>query len=138
METYEYEQKEKSRVENLFSTKHKNGFKTKEDFSDWYILTLRKQNYCCYYCETSIFDINRLIDDKKLKERKIGYGWRGRVLEIDRKTNGKGYNSDNCVLSCYYCNNDKSYTLDSEDYKMYFGENRSKYFKSIIKNENEI
>lgn len=135
MQTIDYERQEKLRVEKLFATKHRNGFKSKTDFTDWYLTTLRKQNYSCYYCDTSIFDINRLIDLKKLRERKIGYGWRGRVLEIDKKENVKGYNSENCVLSCYYCNNDKSYTLDSEDYKEYFGRNRSEYFKILIRNE---
>jgi hypothetical protein len=69
-----------------------------------------------------------LIDSKKLKTRKTKYGCRGPVLEIDKKENDRGYYPDNCVLACYYCNNDKSYITDSDDYKVNFGGNRKRYF----------
>jgi 5-methylcytosine-specific restriction endonuclease McrA len=124
---------ETTRLGNLCGTKHKKGFGSKDKFVEWAIGQLQKQNYSCFYCETSIFDIKSLIDKKKLRSRKTGYGVRGPVLEIDKKTNGLGYSATNCVLSCYYCNNDKSYTMDSEDYKVHFGHNRKKYFESLIK-----
>jgi len=57
-------------------------------------------------------------------------GRRGPVLEIDK--NDDTYVPKNCVLSCYYCNNDKSYTSSKEDYKDYFGKNRHQYFKTLL------
>lgn len=45
---------------------------------------------------------------------------RGRTLEIDRKnavTNE--YSTENCVLACYFCNNDKSDIFTHEEYKQY-------------------
>jgi len=127
----EFLKNEKVRIGKLYSKKHRKGFSSKDEFVKWFENTIKSQNFKCYYCDTSIFDIRSLIDQKKLKTRKIGYGRRGPVLEIDRKINSNGYTKKNCVLSCYYCNNDKSYILDSEDYKKYFGENRKKYFESL-------
>lgn len=119
---------EKERALNLFSAKHRIGFRSKEDFVKWYLEKLAAQNYCCYYCETSIFTIRELIEKEKLKARRTGYGSRGPVLEIDKKVNSEGYNRDNCVLSCYYCNNDKSSIFNGDEYKTHFGANRKKHF----------
>lgn len=91
------------------------------------------QNYKCEYCQTSIFDIKKLIQKERLKTRRTGNGERGPVLEIDRKININGYNRDNCVLACYYCNNDKSYILNSDDYKKYFGKARNDFFNDLLK-----
>lgn len=116
---------------NLFSSKHRVGFKTKGEFVKWYLGKLASQNYCCYYCETSILIIRDLIENNKLKARRTGYGSRGPALEIDKKINSRGYNEENCVLSCYYCNNDKSSIFDGEEYKAHFGENRKKFFEYL-------
>jgi len=92
---------------------------------------LKTQKFRCFYCETSIIDINKLIDCGLLKTRAVkGEGRRGPVLEIDK--NDDTYVPENCVLSCYYCNNDKSYTSSKEDYKVYFGKNRHQYFKTLL------
>ena len=130
-EKEEFLKNEKLRIGKLYSTKHRKGFSSKDEFVKWFENTIKSQNFKCYYCDTSIFDIRSLIDQEKLKTRKTGYGRRGYVFEIDRKINSNGYTKENCVLSCYYCNNDKSYILDSEDYKKYFGENRKKYFEYL-------
>jgi len=130
-EKEEFLRNEKVRIGKLYSTKHRKGFSNKDEFVKWFENTIKSQNFKCYYCDTSIFDIRSLIDQEKLKTRKIGYGTRGPNLEIDRKINSNGYTKENCVLSCYYCNNDKSYILDSEVYKKYFGENRKKYFEYL-------
>lgn len=76
----EYLKKESERIGNLFSTKkHGEGFSTKEIFVDWYIDKIKEQKFKCYYCETSIFNIEKLIISGKLKKRKIRYGYRGRT-----------------------------------------------------------
>jgi hypothetical protein len=124
---------ERERVAKLYGKKHKKGFQTKDSFVEWYSNQIQCQNFRCFYCDTSIFDIRSLIDGKKLRTRKTKHGCRGPVLEIDRKENDKGYSPDNCVLSCYYCNNDKSYITDGDDYKIHFGGNRKKYFRMLMK-----
>jgi len=130
-EKEEFLKNEKLRIGKLYSKKHRKGFPSKDEFVKWFENTIKSQNFKCYYCDTSIFDIRSLIDQEKLKTRKIRYGARGRNFEIDRKINSNGYTKENCVLSCYYCNNDKSYILDSEEYKKHFGEKRKKYFKYL-------
>ncbi|MBA7498136.1 hypothetical protein ES705_42002 [subsurface metagenome] len=130
-EKEEFLKNEKLRIGKLYSKKHRKGFSKKDEFVKWFENTIKSQNFKCYYCDTSIFEIRSLIDQNKLKTRKTGYGRRGHIFEINRKINSNGYTKENCVLSCYYCNNDKSYILDSEDYKKYFGENRKKYFEYL-------
>lgn len=126
-----YYQEQHRRVEKLFNkTKHYN-FEDKKGLADWYVEQLKINECKCYYCETSIHDIFTLIKRDKLKTRAVrGGGIRGPVLEIDKNDNI--YSVNTCVLSCYYCNNDKSYTLDKADYKKYFGENRKKYFSQLL------
>ena len=43
---------------------------------------------------------------------------------IDKKDASGVYDYQNCVLSCYYCNNDKSNTFGYELYKNIIGEGR--------------
>lgn len=128
----EYYQKEHARVQKLYSKAKHKGFANKLDLADWYVGQLKKYNCRCYFCETSILDINRLIEKGLVKTRSVrGDGKRGPVLEIDK--NDEYYTKDLCVLACYYCNNDKSYTTSKEDYKQFFGEPRKNYFDFLMK-----
>lgn len=115
-----YIKKEYERAKsNLYNSKRKS-FGSKDKLAEWYVGKLKEQNFSCYYCDTSIFDINSLIMNGLLKTRAVkGGSCRGPVLEIDK--NDDIYIPEKCVLSCYYCNNDKSYTSSLEDYKKYFG-----------------
>lgn len=114
-------------------SKHNPGFANKHALSTWYGNQLNKQDCKCHYCETSIFDINRLIDVGLLATRAVrGEGVRGRVLEIDKKINELGYQPENCVLACYYCNNDKSYIFTANDYKEFYGPARHLHFNYLI------
>ena len=125
-----YYEEQRKRAEKLYNGKKHSNFTDRKKFANWYVEQLKEYKCKCYYCETSIHDIKRLIDAKVLKTRAVrGNGSRGSVLEIDKNNI---YSKDTCVLACYYCNNDKSYTLDKEDYKKYFGENRKKYFKKLL------
>ncbi|MDD4950571.1 hypothetical protein [Sulfuricurvum sp.] len=128
-------EKEKLRVKKLFAKKHQLGFESRTDLADWFAKRIQLQKYKCEYCETSIFDIRKLIEKEMLKTRKTAYGKRGLVLEIDKKINEIGYTKDNCVLACYYCNNDKSYIFDHNEYKKCFGENRKKFFTNLLKHD---
>lgn len=56
---------------------------------------------------------------------------RGYWLEIDRKNPKALYSSDNCVLSCYFCNNDKSDVFDDAEHKA-FKENRLGFLGELL------
>ncbi|MGN6436107.1 MAG: hypothetical protein ACTHMM_06220 [Agriterribacter sp.] len=129
MNNEDYYSKQRKRVYKNYQSEHSH-FGDRNKLADWYVKQLIKQNCKCYYCETSIHHIAQLIEMKVLKTRKVrGGGKRGPVLEIAKQENG--HTSENCVLSCYYCNNDKSYTTTQDDYKKHFEENRKKYFASL-------
>jgi len=105
------------RVAKLYKAKHKS-FGSKQGLADWYDTQLKKQNHCCYYCNTPIALIQKLIANKILKTRATkGGGYRGEHLEIDKQ--GNEYSPETCVLACYYCNNDKSYIFSKEDIAIY-------------------
>lgn len=119
---------------NLYKPSRKS-FGSAKNLADWFIKTMQKQNFQCFYCETSIFDIRKLIEHGELKTRAVkGGGRRGPVLEIDK--NNVTYEPESCVLSCYYCNNDKSSITTKEDYKKFFGKNRNRYFNTLLKRLN--
>jgi hypothetical protein len=122
--------KEKIRVANNYNRAKHKGFTDKYDFADWFVNQLKENNCECHYCGTSIHDIRKLINAGLLKERKTGFGYRGKILEVDK--NDDDYTKDQCVLSCYYCNNDKSYTSEKDDYKEHFGANGNIYFKKLL------
>ncbi|MCO5241414.1 MAG: hypothetical protein M9904_15295 [Chitinophagaceae bacterium] len=131
MNNKEYIKQEFERVKkNLYKAERK-AFGSADKLAVWFVEQLESQKFACFYCETSIFDINQLIDAGLLKTRAVkGKGRRGPVLEIDK--NDDTYVPENCVLSCYYCNNDKSYISSKEDYKGYFGKNRQQYFRTLL------
>ena len=58
----------------------------------------------CHYCKISKEMIEKLADNKKIFKKTLR-GWK---LEIDRKNSNFEYRPDNCVMSCYWCNNAKT------------------------------
>ena len=92
-------------------------FGSKERFITWYLNELTVCGCKCHYCNTSILDIRKLINGGVIMGRAVrGEGLRGPSFEIDRKNPLGKYEESNCVLSCYYCNNDKSNTFSYETY----------------------
>jgi hypothetical protein len=90
------------------------------DFYHWYIDQESVQNGKCYYCKADEFKIRELVESgffgtsKQMKNR-------GRHLEIERKDSmNNQYSPRNCVLACYFCNNDKSDVITEADYFRYF------------------
>lgn len=124
-----YLEEQRKRVKKNYNKKYL-GFGSSDDFANWYVEQLKINDCKCFYCDTSIHDIAKLIDQGKLRKRKIRYGSRGNVLEIDK--NNDSYSQENCVLACYYCNNDKSYIFEKNDYKNHFGSNRKLYFEKLL------
>jgi len=80
-----YFEEQRKRVKKLYVQKHV-GFGGAVAMADWYVARLKKQECRCYYCETSIDDINRLIAATLLKTRSVrGDGKRGPVLELTNR-----------------------------------------------------
>jgi 5-methylcytosine-specific restriction endonuclease McrA len=74
-----------------------------------------------------------LLTSKRFpKDGILGRGQsRGFWLEIDRVNPKENYSVQNCVLSCYFCNNDKSDVFDGENYKD-FMKNRVGFLRKIL------
>lgn len=127
-------------IENLksnFSQRKSNGlnsFDNFEDFHSWY----NEQNKKCYYCGLKEEEIQEIVMNGILKSNRfpqngiIGRGQsRGVWLEVDRLEPKENYSRKNCVLCCYFCNNDKSDVFHGDDYKK-FMENRVEYLRQKI------
>jgi hypothetical protein len=138
MSTFNYNPKSERQLKNWFSAKKKKSkisFKVFEDFKEWY----DNQDKKCHYCGLTEQESQELVMTGKLKSKRFPENGalkrgknRGIFLEIDRKDSNKNYSKDNCVLACYFCNNDKSDLFDAEEYKKFF-QDRANYLKKIIK-----
>jgi hypothetical protein len=100
---------------------------------------ISKQSFKCYYCDTDIRSIQKLILNRVIGLRRRGRnGFSGLHLELDHKNaDNKDNNSDNLVAACYYCNNDKSNTISDKIFKDFFGPMRGLAFDKLLK-ENKI
>jgi hypothetical protein len=119
-----------ARILKLYSIKHL-PFGDKFALAAWYEQQFEKQKGCCYYCDTDIQLLQRLIEKKLLKTRAVKGGYRGGHLEIDKQ--GNEYDPGTCVLACYYCNNDKSYIFSQQDYKQFIGPSKGLYFQHLAR-----
>lgn len=109
-------------------------FKSFNDFYLWYQLENMKG---CYYCGLKQEEQLELIKSGLLKSKRFfnQKGQRGRRLEVDRKNPDGDYSNDNCVLCCYFCNNDKSDIFNDEQYLKFslHGKHRVEYLRNLIK-----
>jgi 5-methylcytosine-specific restriction endonuclease McrA len=116
------------------SKKHSVGFFSSKSLAEWWINQLKTQDGCCFYCNTPIELIRTLITNKLLSGRKVkGEGIRGLYLELEKMKPKAGYNPTNCVLICYYCNNDKSNVYSYEEYKEFLAPAKKKHFMYLSK-----
>lgn len=67
----------------------------------------------CFYCGITKIQIEELGGEHLLSKKTL----RGWNLEIDRKTANYEYTSNNCVMSCYWCNNAKTDEFNAEEFK---------------------
>lgn len=68
----------------------------------------------CLYCGITIKDLEKLAESKK-NFKKNERGW---SLEIDRKDSNLEYTKENCVMSCYWCNNAKTDEFTAEEFAL--------------------
>lgn len=111
-----------------------NSFNDFEDFLDWY----SNQEKSCYYCGIKEEEVQEIVMRGILKSSrfpqngKIGRGQsRGVWLEVDRLKPKENYSQRNCVLACYFCNNDKSDIFHGNDYKT-FKSDRLGYLRELL------
>lgn len=127
--------KEMRRIRQLYNNKKGNAFEFLDfnDFYKWYIIQYEKQNGCCYYCKTEESVLTELFEKKYTSIKRTN---RGKRLEVERRDSGSNkYNKDNCVLACYFCNNDKSDIFSEAEYFEYLKDRKSFFinqFESII------
>ena len=67
----------------------------------------------CRYCGISMVQINQLSENGKLHTKRL----RGYSMEIDQEDPYGLYTDDNCVASCYWCNNAKTDEFSVDEFK---------------------
>lgn len=111
-----------------------NAFPSFEDFLTWYL----NEEKVCHYCGLTELQSQEIVIRGLLKSNRFpqngltGQGQaRGMWLEVDRKKPKDAYSENNCVLACYFCNNDKSDIFNDNDYKLFF-QNRYAFLKQLL------
>ena len=125
------ELKEMRRIRQLYHNKKGVDFEFKDfnEFYYWYISQYKKQNRCCYYCKTEESIITNLFEKKFTKIKRPN---RGKHLEVERRdSKSNKYNKENCVLACYFCNNDKSDIFSEDEYFEYLKDRKQFFFKQF-------
>lgn len=111
------QREELSEIRKIWKTKYNNPETTETfwDFKRWYDSVERK----CYYCGVTEPQIKELYKkEKEEKNKPLTERNRGKKLEIERLAPKEPYqNTDNLVLSCYWCNNAKTDTFSAEEFK---------------------
>jgi hypothetical protein len=121
------------------NSKEKNDFLDFQEFKDWY----ESKEKICHYCglkeeESQIIVLSGILKSSRFPQNGIlGRGQsRGMWLEVDRVQPKGNYSKDNCVLCCYFCNNDKSDVFHGEDYHK-FQKDRVGYLRKLIAKSND-
>jgi hypothetical protein len=123
MEQNKYIPKPEKQLRSWFNEKVRKGrieFQSYQGFKDWY----DSKEKVCHYCGISELESQLIVGLGILTSNRFplhGILTRGRCrgywLEIDRIQPKGNYSTDNSVLCCYFCNNDKSDVFTGEDYK---------------------
>jgi 5-methylcytosine-specific restriction endonuclease McrA len=102
-----------SGLRNIWKSKFENTETTESfwEFKKWHETSEKK----CFYCGITEIQINELFQKKKIYTKRN----RGKKLEIERLLPNEPYNNlENLVFSCYWCNNAKTDTFSSEEFKI--------------------
>jgi hypothetical protein len=116
-----------------------NGFISFDDFQSWY----SDQDLSCHFCGLSELEMQEItmagiLTSKRFPQNGvIGQGTSRAVwLEVDRIDPNGLYSRDNCVLCCYYCNNDKSDVFSGNSYSNFY-QNRVTFLRQLLHNSRE-
>lgn len=128
------------RVRQLYNNKKNEldefRFSSFKEFYTWHKNQFEIQKGECFYCHTHESTIRTLFDKNIISSvRQLN---RGQHLEVERKDGkNKLYNAANCVLACYFCNNDKSDIFSERDYLLYLKDRKS-YFVNKLDKMNDL
>lgn len=87
-------------------------FGNKKDFLEWYLKKWSLDGSAvCEYCGISEKECNELLNTQRKSTR-------GRHLEVERREPNLDYDSTNCILACYVCNNTKSDFMSEEEFRV--------------------
>ena len=138
MKKYIFETRTKQQLKTWYAGKARlnlMGFVTFEAFESWYNIQSKK----CHYCHIEEVKVQEIVmrglltssrfPKKGLKARGRN---RGKWLEVDRKKPKMNYTATNCVLACYFCNNDKSDVFNEKQYRD-FKENRTGFLRGLLR-----
>lgn len=122
------------RLRSLFHNKRKlEGFQFElfVEFYKWHKAQFEVQEGKCFYCYTHESVIAALMEKKHPDRKRLN---RGMKLEIERKNSiDNNYSIENCVLACYFCNNDKSEFFNEEEYRDYLADRKGYFEKEYAK-----
>lgn len=134
---FEYQPKSIQQLRNSYNSKVRdgvNGFANFDDFIDWY----HEQELNCHYCglteeEMQEISMTGILTSKRFPQNGVvGQGTSRAVwLEVDRIDPNGLYSRANCVLSCYFCNNDKSDVFGGDMYINFF-QNRVAFLRQLL------
>ena len=106
----------------------------REDFLDWFTNSEKK----CHYCGLSEEECQDIVHRGILRSNRFRFQGlsipgrtRGYWLEIDRRKPKEPYSRENCVFSCYFCNNDKSDVFDDKLY-LEFMKDRVGFLRGLL------
>lgn len=138
-----YRQKPEEKLKADFSRRKRKGLNDFENFhafKNWYDL----QEKVCHYCGLKEEESQEIVLTGVLKSNRfpqngiLGRGKsRGMWLEIDRLNPKESYSTKNCVLSCYFCNNDKSDVFDGKAYKEFRNDRVGFLKRLLVKSKNQ-
>ncbi len=114
--------------------KNENAFIDYNDFKAWYDDQIKVCNYCGLTEEESQeIVVTKLLTSNRFPQNGVpGRGTsRGMFLEVDRVEPKGNYSRNNCVMCCYFCNNDKSDVFHGNHYKEFF-QNRIQYLRNLL------
>ena len=137
MKEFVFEERTKQQISSWFYGKKRQsrmGFLTLVSFQNWY----NSQSKKCHYCGIDEKIVQEIVMCGKLtsarfpkKGLKARGRNRGKWLEVDRKKPKGNYTASNCVLACYFCNNDKSDVFNENQY-IQFLEDRARFLRKLL------
>lgn len=138
---FNYKPKSIQNLKNDFNRRRRmdiNDFNNFEEFIQWY----NSMDKTCSFCGISEMECQEIVVKGLLTSNRFpdnGIVKRGRArgmwLEVDRLKPKENYSKQNCVLCCYFCNNDKSDVFHGEDYRK-FQNNRVGFLRKLLKDNN--
>ena len=133
-ENWKYRPKSEQQIQRMLAQKNPMRFRSQDEFRKWYHDAPKRCHYCGLTEEESQEIIHRgLLTSKRFPirgETRPGV-FRGYWLEIDRRDPSGPYASENCVLACGFCNNDKSDVFDEQQY-LEFMRDRVGFLRSLL------